>query len=270
MEDQQVEELKQRTREIWGLGDYVKLAARLEPAAQELLDACAISAGQEVLDVAAGNGNLAVLAAREGAAVVASDIAPSQVELGRMRTETEGLDVEWHEADAEALPFEDARFDCAASVFGAMFAPQPEVAARELFRVVRPGNTVGMANWPPDGFQGEYFGLLARYAPPPPEGFARPTDWGVEEVVRERFEGLAGSIELSRRTLLWEFGSAHEMWMFFSETGGNVPALRRSLSEERHAELGAEFEALVHEYNTASDGVAVPAEYVLVVARRRG
>lgn len=270
MDEREVEQLKDRSKQAWAGGDYVKLAARLEPAAQVLLDACAISAGQEVLDVAAGNGNLAVLAAREGAAVVASDLAPAQVELGRMRTETEGLDVEWHEADAEALPFEDARFDCVASVFGAMFAPRPDVAAREMFRVVRPGNTVGMANWPPHGFQGEFFELFGRYAPAPPAGVPRPTDWGLEDVVRERLDGLASSIELSPGTLTWEFASAHEAWTFFGETAGNAAAVRRSLSQEREAALRAEFEVLVAAHNTASDRVSVPAEYLVVVARRRG
>jgi ubiquinone/menaquinone biosynthesis C-methylase UbiE len=122
-----------------------------------------------VLDVAAGNGNLAVLAAREGAAVVASDLTPAMLELGRMRTEGERLGVEWVEADAEALPFEDERFDCAASVFGAMFAPRPEVAARELVRVVRPGGTIGMANWTPAGFIGQWFQVATGYGPPFPE-----------------------------------------------------------------------------------------------------
>jgi ubiquinone/menaquinone biosynthesis C-methylase UbiE len=163
------------------------------------VDACAISAGQEVLDVAAGSGNLAVLAAREGAAVVASDLTPAMLELGRMRTEGERLGVEWVEADAEALPFEDERFDCAASVFGAMFAPRPEVAARELVRVVRPGGTIGMANWTPAGFSGQWFQVAAGYGPPFPEDLPTPIEWGREEIVREPFEGLAVSIRIEPR-----------------------------------------------------------------------
>src|SRR5215212_3686599 len=115
------------------MGDYNPIADLLRPAAQALLDGCAISAGQEVLDVAAGTGNLALLAAEEGAAVVASDLTPEMVEKGRARTEAAGVDVEWVVADAEDLPFEDDRFDCAGSVFGAMFAPRPELAAREMF-----------------------------------------------------------------------------------------------------------------------------------------
>src|SRR3954467_1642913 len=180
--------MKQRSSEAWGLGDYARIAGLILPVSRALVDACAISAGQEVLDVAAGNGNLTVLAGEEGASVVASDLSPGQVELGKARTQQEGLDVEWVVADAEELPFEDDRFDCAASVFGAMFAPRPDKAASEMFRVVKPGGTVGMANWGPYGAQGEMFECLARYGPQLPEGVPNPRQWGVEEVVRERLE----------------------------------------------------------------------------------
>ena len=266
-----IEQLKDATRHAWSLGDYVKLAARIEGAARELVDACAISVGQEVLDVAAGNGNLSVLAAREGAAVVACDLTPAMVELGRMRTETEGLDVEWLVADAEELPFEDARFDCAGSVFGAMFAPRPELAAAELFRGVRPGGTVGMANWMPEGFQGEMFATMNRYGPPPPEGVAAPSEWGREAVVRERFEGLAGSVEAQSRSVVWRFADVEEAWSFFGDSAGPSIALRESLDEEAVARLRSDFVELVDRWNRASDGsVEIEAEYLLVVARRSG
>jgi ubiquinone/menaquinone biosynthesis C-methylase UbiE len=142
-----VEAIKERNRWMWGLGDYTELSEALRPAAEALADACAVSAGQEVLDVAAGDGNFAVACAREGASVVASDLSPGMVERGRARAEREGFDIEWVEADVEELPFEDDRFDCAASVFGAVFAPHPEVAAREMFRVVKPGGTIGLTSW---------------------------------------------------------------------------------------------------------------------------
>jgi ubiquinone/menaquinone biosynthesis C-methylase UbiE len=147
-----VAEIKQRQRMVWGLGEYRELSRMLEPVALELCDACAVSAGQEVLDVGAGDGNFALAAAREGAAVVASDLSPGMVERGRERSRAEGFEIEWVEADAEDLPFNDARFDCVGSVFGAMIAPRPELVARELFRVVRPGGTVGMTAWTPRSF----------------------------------------------------------------------------------------------------------------------
>ena len=134
-----VAEIKQRQRKVWALGDYSELSHWLEPAARALCDACAVSAGQEVLDVGAGDGNFTLAAAREGAAVVASDLSPGMVELGRERTSAEGFEIEWVEADAEDLPFDDGRFDVAASSFGAQFAPRPQVAAAELFRVVSSG-----------------------------------------------------------------------------------------------------------------------------------
>ena len=160
------EDIKARTRAVWAMGDYQPIADLLRPAAQDLLDACAISAGQEMLDVGAGTGNLALLAAEEGASVVASDITPEMVEKGRARTDAEGVDVEWVVADAESLPFEDERFDCAASVFGAIFAPRPEVMIEELFRVVRPGNTVGLTAWGDYGLQAEMFAVTEDYRPP--------------------------------------------------------------------------------------------------------
>ena len=142
-----VDAIKERNRQIWGLGDYAALSEALRPAAEALADACAVSAGQEVLDVAAGDGNFAIACAREGASVVASDLSPGMVERGRARSEAEGYDIEWAEADAEDLPFEDGRFDCVGSVFGAMMAPRPRVVAEELFRVVRPGGTVALYVW---------------------------------------------------------------------------------------------------------------------------
>lgn len=265
-----VDQVKQRIRWGWSLGDYSKLAAILEPASRELVDACAVSAGQEVLDVAAGTGNFAVLAAREGARVVASDLTPALIERGRERSAAEGLAVEWVEADAEDLPFEDGRFDCAASSFGAMFAPRPEVAARELIRVVRAGGTVGMANWTPESFPGQMFALSARYVPAE-EGLPRPVDWGVEEIARARFTGLAASIELGRRQLPFEFESPEGAFAFFDENAGPQIAMRKVLDEDRYAAMRAEFIELVERFGRSADGpVAIQAEYLLVVARKAG
>lgn len=263
--------IRERTRELWSMGDYSRIAPLTMPAAQELVDACAISAGQEALDVAAGSGNAAIAAAREGAAVVASDLTPALLELGRRRAQDEDLEIEWVEADAEALPFEDARFDCVTSVFGAMFAPRPELVAQELFRVTRPGNTVGMANWTPDGFPGRMFDINAEYVPPPPD-LPRPASaWGVEDAVRERFEGLAGSLDIERRSVRWEFASADEMADTFERGTGPSVALREALSQEQAAGLRRDLIALIHEFDLGSgDGVAVDCDYLLVVARRRG
>jgi SAM-dependent methyltransferase len=264
-------EVKARAREGWSRGDYPRLGAILEPASQELLDACAISAGQEVLDVACGNGNLAVLAAREGAAVVGSDLTPRMLELAEQRARAEDLDIEWVEGDAEALPFEDERFDCAASVFGAMFAPSHERVAAELFRVVVPGGTVGMANWVPTAFQAEFFGIMTRYGPPTPEGIEPSVLWGDEAVVRSRFDGLASSISYETRSLPFEFESFEAMGEFFRNTGPRQSQLMESLEPERLQQMVAELTGLVERFNQRDDGsVLIENEYAVVVARKRG
>jgi SAM-dependent methyltransferase len=266
----ELEQMKARTRELWGLGDYDRIARIIRPAAQSLVDACAISAGQEVLDVAAGNGNLALIAAEEGADVVASDIAPGQVALGRARLEAEGVDVEWVEADAEELPFENDRFDCAASVFGAMFAPRPEVAAAELFRVVKPGGTVGMAVWGPYGSQGEVFDVMNSVAPQVPEGVPFPRDWGREEIAEERLGPHASSLRMERKTMRWEFASFDDAWNTFQSAGPQAAA-RQHLSDDVLEEVRKRVTEVMERYNQATDGsLVVHPEYLEIVARKRG
>jgi SAM-dependent methyltransferase len=156
-----VQPIKDIQKRMWSLGDYRELARQFEPTAAALVEACGVGPGMEVLEVAAGTGNLAVAAARRGARVVASDLTPRMVELGQQRSAAEGLAIEWLEADAEDLPFDAGRFDVAASTFGAMFAPRPQVAATELFRVVRSGGTVGLANWTPQGYLGRQIDLAS-------------------------------------------------------------------------------------------------------------
>lgn len=264
------EQLKERLREIWAMGDYAKIADLIRPAARALVDACAISAGQEVLDVAAGNGNLAVIAGEEGASVVASDLSPGQVDLGRARTEREGLDVEWHVADVEALPFEDERFDCSASVFGAMFGPRPEVAAAEMFRVVRPGGTVGLAVWGPYGAQAEVFAKMAEFRPPLPDGVPDPHDWGVEEIAEQRLAPLASSLRLERRTMRYEFDAFDDLWAVY-QAGGPGTMLAQTLEASQLDRLHDEVEEIVSRWNQADGGrVVIEPEYLQIVARKRG
>ena len=260
--------LKEGTKALWSLGDYSKIERFTLTASEALVEACAVSAGQEVLDVAAGTGNFALLAAAEGASVVASDLTPKLIERGRERTAAEGVEIDWVAADAEELPFEDARFDCTASVFGAMFAPRPERVARELFRVTRPGNTVGMANWTPEGFNGRVFEAMNELVPRP-EGIPAPIEWGAEDVVRERFDGLAGSLELERRTAPLEFDSVDDLIAFFENAGPQVAA-KQALGD-RYEEAERRFRELVAEFNQADgEAVRIESEYLLVVARRRG
>ncbi len=262
-----VDDIKRRTSEVWGGGDYTLLSETLRPAAVALCDACAVSAGQEVLDVAAGDGNFALACAAEGASVIATDLAEGMVERGKGRSLAEGYDVEWQQADAEDLPFEDDRFDCVGSVFGAMIAPRPEVAARELFRVTRPGNTVGMTAWTPGSFLVELFSIAREYMPPPPD-LPRSELWGDEDTVRERFDGLAATLEMERRTLLWEGPSVDALAESFAESGPQQ-AVRAALPPEAYEAMRRDQIGLMR--RRAGDGpVAIEGEYLLIVARRRG
>jgi ubiquinone/menaquinone biosynthesis C-methylase UbiE len=265
-----VEAIKQRQAFIWGQGDYTMLSRQLAPAAQALADACAVSAGQEVLDVGAGDGNFALACAREGASVVACDISPGMVERGRARSEREGYDVEWVEGDAEALPFEVARFDCVGSVFGAFIAPRPEVAARELFRVIRPGGTVGLTAWVPDGFMAELAGIGRRFAPPDPDQ-PTPELWGDEATARERLESLAARVEYERRNLVWRADSQRAFLDEFTASAPTIAAARQALPPDRFDELSALMGEMIERNNESGDGsLRLEAEYAVIVARRRG
>jgi SAM-dependent methyltransferase len=260
---------KDRQAEAWGLGDYGALSSILEPAARDLCDACAVSAGQEVLDVAAGDGNFALACAAEGASVVASDLAPAMIERGARRTADEGYDVEWVRADAEDLPFADDSFECVGSVFGAIFAPRPEVTVKELFRVVRPGGTVGLTAWTPDSFTVELFGVARRYAPPPPE--LPPAElWGEEDTVRERLDGLAARVETERAAIAWEGDSPEE---FVSRLERDAPlqvAARNSLAPEQLEAIHEEYLEVVRRSGGGDGPLRIEGSYLRIVARRRG
>jgi SAM-dependent methyltransferase len=261
--------IKERNRWMWGLGEYAELSEALRPAALALAEACAVSAGQEVLDVAAGDGNFAVACAREGASVVASDISPGMVERGRARSQREGYDIEWVEADVEELPFEDGRFDCVGSVFGAMIAPRPRRVAEELFRVIRPGGTVGMTAWTPNGFSADLFRLGRSYAPPAGDQ-PMSDEWSDEANVRERFDGLAARFEVEIRTLPWRFDSPEEM---VSTLGTSAPpwvAAKQSLPPERWESLITEARELAQRWAGDARPIEFENEYALIVARKRG
>jgi ubiquinone/menaquinone biosynthesis C-methylase UbiE len=192
------------------------------------------------------------------------------VERGRARSEREGYDVEWLEGDAEDLPFEDARFDCVGSTFGAFIAPRPEVAARELFRVVRPGGTVGLTAWTPDGVMAEMFGVGRRFAPLDPD--QPPSEaWGEEATARERLEPHAARVEYERRQLVWQAESARAFLDEFSASAPTMAAARAGLPPERFEELIALMGEMLERNNAADDGsMRIQAEYAVIVARKRG
>ena len=262
--------MKAAVRGMWSLGDYPALAEHLEPHAIELAQRCRLQAGSEVLDVAAGNGNFAVAAAGLGAAVVATDLTPAMVELGRARSRELGVAIEWLEADAETLPFADGRFDVVGSVFGAMFAPDPERVAAELFRVTKPGGLVAMANYGPKGFLPRFTALMATYAPAPPPGMHSPFEWGDTDTVHRRFAGLTASIEVYPQALTFEFASLDTGWEFWERTNPPVAALAAMLSWDQFAELRREGKKLFGELNQSAGGsrLTLESDYLQVLARK--
>ena len=268
-----VAKLKAQAAETWSKGEYWGLSDQLRPAARVLADACAVSAGQEVLDNAAGDGNFAVVCAEEGASVVAADIAPGMVAAGRERSKAEGVDIEWLEADAEDLPFEDARFDCVGSVFGAMLAPRPRVAAEEMFRVVRPGGTVGMTAWLEEGPTYDLFQIGRSYAPPPEPGEDSPPgieEWSREEVVRRRFEGLAGSIEVTRGTLPWDGASPEDFVAGMERHAPTQAAAKEHMPPDLYAKMREEMVEMARGWAGGDHPFSVEGHFAVIVARRPG
>jgi ubiquinone/menaquinone biosynthesis C-methylase UbiE len=260
-------------RAMWALGDYHRFATELVwEVGPVLVAACGIYPGQRVLDVAAGTGNVAIRAAEAGARVVASDLTPENFGAGRRAARARGVDVEWVEADAEALPFGEGEFDVVTSAFGAMFAPDHQRVADELVRVCRPGGTIGLANFTPEGLAAEFFQLFARYAPaPPPE--PPPVLWGSEEHVRELFGDRVERLEATREEYVERAANPQAYCELFKETFGPVIAVYAGLADrpELAAALDGDFLDFANRSNRGTpDGAAeYRYEYLLVVACKR-
>jgi ubiquinone/menaquinone biosynthesis C-methylase UbiE len=267
-------ELKAAVRAVWALGDYHRFAkATVWEQGEVLVRACGISAGQRVLDVAAGTGNTAIRAAEAGADVVASDLTPENFDAGRREAEARGVELEWVEGDAEALPFADGEFDAVTSSFGAMFAPDHRAVADELLRVCRPGGTIGMLNFTPEGIISDFFGALAPYMPPPPPGALSPALWGSEEHVRELFGDRVESLELTRREYVEGAATPVEYRELFKQSFGPVVAAYAALADDRERAEAFDRDFLEFATRANSGPPGGPAEYryeyLLVVARKR-
>lgn len=265
---------KAAVRAAWALGDYHRFAkATIWERGAELVQACGVTAGQRLLDVAAGTGNTAIRGAEAGARVVASDLTPENFEAGRREARERGVELEWVAADAEALPFADAEFDVVTSSFGAIFAADHQAVADEMVRVCRPGGTIGMLSFTPEGLFSDFLAALASYAPPPPPGAASPTLWGSEKHVRDLFGGRVEFAELTRCEYSETAASPRAYVELFTQTFGPVVAIRQSLADE--PERARAFERDFLEFATRansgrSDGPAeYRYEYLRVVARKR-
>jgi ubiquinone/menaquinone biosynthesis C-methylase UbiE len=260
--------IKQRQQQTWAAGDYALVGSTLNIIGELLCEAVDLRAGQRVLDVATGNGNAALAAARRFGTVTGLDYVPALLDQGRERATADGLGVTFIEGDAEALPFPDASFDVVLSTLGCMFAPDQEQVARELLRVCRPGGKIGLANWTPDGFIGQMFRVTARYAPPPP-GLASPVQWGTQQRVRELFGDGVASVQAERRSFVFRYHSFEHWLAFFRAYYGPVQKAFRALDADQQESYAAELRSLVAHYNQSGDEtMVVPSDYLEVVAVR--
>lgn len=255
-------------RWLWEQGDYRPVGERTASAAEELVAATGVRPSQRVLEVGAGVGNAARVAARLGATVTASDFAPSMVGAGRALSAAEGLAVEWLEADIEDLPLPDASFDVVLSTFGIECAPRVRVAVGELHRVLRPGGTLGLTQWTPTDFMAQMEDLFLRYQPIPEEHHD-PLDWGVEQVVRDRLDEQFADVRIDRGSLVWRFPSTAAVRTFWETKFPPTVFCYRMLGPEAAAALRADFDALTARYVDADGAVALPFGYLVIVATAR-
>ena len=261
--------IKARQQAAWGSGDFAIIGVTLQIVGETLAEMADIRAGESVLDVAAGNGNATLAAAHHGARVTSTDYVPALLEKGRARAAAEGLAVDFHEADAEALPFHDGSFDVALSTFGIMFAPDHARAASEMMRVVRPGGRIGIANWTPDGFIGQLFKTVGRYVPPP-AGLTPPPRWGLEDYLRQLFGDGAASIRAERRMFNMRYGSTAHWMQVFRDYYGPVHKAFNALDPAGQQALEADMVALLERFNVSGDdSLVVPAEYLEAVIIKR-
>ena len=261
--------VKSRQQATWSSGDYAVIGTTLSITGELLCEAVELRPGQRVLDVAAGNGNATLAAARRWADVTSTDYVAALLERGRERAAAERLPVRFQEADAEQLPFADGSFDVVLSVFGVMFTPNQEQAARELLRVCRSGGKIGLANWTPDGFIGQVFRTIGKYVPPP-AGVKSPALWGTEQRLRELFGDGIAALKINRRIFVFRYRSAEHMLDVFRTYYGPMLKAFAALDADGQAGLAADLIALLERFNVGGpETLAVPSEYLEVVALRR-
>ena len=261
--------VKHRQQGTWASGHYAAVAARIQLIAEQLVDAADLAAGSTVLDVATGSGNAALAAARSGGVVTALDYVPELLEHGRRRAAAEGFDIDFVEGDAEALPFADASFDAVVSTLGVMFTADQERAAAELLRVARPGATIALANWTPSSFVGDMLRTVARHVPPPAR-VRSPLEWGTEPRLTDLLGDGVSELLVRPRTYVFRFRSPAEFVDFFRANYGPVHRAFGGLDDAGRAALGDELAALAATRgHPARSSVAIPSEYLEVIARRR-
>jgi ubiquinone/menaquinone biosynthesis C-methylase UbiE len=261
--------VKTKQQAAWAAGDYAVIGTTLQIVGETLCEALDLRAGQRVLDVAAGNGNATLAAARRWCDVVSTDYVPALLERARARAGAEGVAVEFQQADAEKLPFDDRSFDVVLSTFGVMFTPNQEQAAAELARVCKPGGKIGLANWTPASFIGELFKLIGRYIAPP-AGVKPPSLWGTEERLRELFGSRIAALQAPKRNYMFRYRSPRHWLDTFRTYYGPMNKAFAALEAGKQEALAEDLLGLAQRYNTATDGTMVaPGEYLEAVIRLR-
>ncbi len=262
---QDIHAMKARQQTTWASGDYAVIGTTLQIVGETLCEAVDVAAGSQVLDVAAGNGNAALAAARRGCTVTAADYVESLLAGAEARAEAEGLTIDTRLADAEALPFDDGAFDAVVSTFGVMFVPDPQRAADELVRVCRPGGRIGLANWTPGGFIGQMFKAVGSHVAPP-AGIRSPLEWGTEDRLAELLAGVA-SLQVTPRTFVFRYRDASDWLDTFRRFYGPTLQAFASLEDDAAAAFEQDLLDLAAQHNTAADGtLRIPSEYLEVVA----
>lgn len=260
--------VKTRQQATWASGDYAVIGTTLTITGELLCEAIDLRPGQRVLDVAAGNGNATLAAARRWGEVTSTDYVQALLDGGQARATAERLPVTFQEADAEDLPFADGSFDVVLSIFGVMFTPNQEQAAQELIRVCRPGGKIGLANWTPEGFIGHLFRTIGKYVPPP-QGVKPPALWGTEQRLQELFGDGIAQMTTTRRFFTFRYRSAEHMIHTFRTYYGPLLKAFAALDETGQAALNRDLTELLQRFNQAgSDALVVPSEYLEVVATR--
>ena len=261
--------MKSRQHAAWSSGDYSVVGTTLQIVGEELCEALDVRAGQKVLDVAAGNGNVSLAAARRWCDVVATDYVPALLDRARERADAERLDIEFCEADAEALPFANNAFDIVVSTFGVMFTPDQDQAAAEMLRVCRPGGKIGLANWTPAGFIGNLFKIIGAYMLPP-AGAKSPALWGTRERIAQLFEPQAHQIFAQERNFVFRYRSPEHMLDVFKTTYGPLLKTFAALQPAMQTALHQDLVALIGRFNrSGSNAVVVPSAYLETVIVRR-
>jgi ubiquinone/menaquinone biosynthesis C-methylase UbiE len=257
--------LKTRQQAAWSSGNYAIVGTTLQIVGEQLCEALDLRSGSKVLDVAAGNGMASLAAARRWCEVTSTDYVPALLECGRARASAEGLAIEFMEADAENLPFDDAGFDAVLSTFGVMFTPNQDRAASELLRVCKSGGRIGLANWTPDGFIGQVFKTLGKHLPPP-AGVRSPAMWGTRVRLTEMFGAQASSLKMEPRVFNFRYRSPQHFLEVFKTFYGPVLKAFAALDPVKRDELRNDLHALIVRMNRANDGtMVVPGEYLEVV-----